>query len=626
MLDYYNQELVALHELGGEFARAHPGIGDRLHVRAGEAIDPYVERIVDSFSLLAARHRSKLDAEFPRFAARLLEVSYPNYTAPVPSIAVARFFPDMSDPRLVEGFRIPRGARLTGRIPHGLRTACEFRTGQDVVLFPIELSGATLTHVPHDLADLSRYVPANASVGGALRLRLRALGNARFDEMRNIDQLPFFLPSAAPLASQLFELLHTSAVALLVRKPGDAGSSGKVVCAGGPEAVAHDGFQADQSLLPLLWSQFHGYHLLQEYFACPGRFHSFALKGLASAFAQVQEKEVELIVLLKRSPGPLARLVDASRFALHCAPIVNLFRQRTDRVELSEAATEFHLTPRRGAPLDHEVYAVNTVHGHMRGGGPTQTFRPMYETLNRDAGNLGRYFSLRREPRAASDAVRRYGARTGYSGTEVFVSLVDQQAAPYREDLQFISADAWVTNRDLPLLVPRDGVDDLVGDEDAPLESIGLALPPSAPRMPFAGREAAWRLVRQINFNQLSLENVEHRQGGLALRDLLRLFADADDLVQQRQIQSLVGMQTRFASHAMRHNGPLVFAQGIECRLTVDEDGFSGVSPYLFGFVLEQFLMRHANINTFTRTELHSMQRGCLIRWPLRTGVRGAGQ
>lgn len=58
--------------------------------------------------------------------------------------------------------------------------------------------------------------------------------------------------------------------------------------------------------------------------------------------------------------------------------------------------------------------------------------------------------------------------------------------------------------------------------------------------------------------------------------------------------------------------------------LTVDESGFSGVSPYLFGLILEHFLMRHVSINTFTQTELHSMQRGRLMRWPVRMGARGA--
>jgi type VI secretion system protein ImpG len=300
-----------------------------------------------------------------------------------------------------------------------------------------------------------------------------------------------------------------------------------------------------------------------------------------------------------------------------------LFRQRTDRVELSSGAPEIHLVPRRHAPLDYEVFAVDSVYGHFEDGVTTQVFRPMYQTLNDDGGNYGRYFSLTREARIPSDRMRRHGSRTAYLGTEAYLSIVDQQAAPYREDLRFLSADAWVTNRDLPMLVPRDGIDDLVGAEDAPLASVGLVHAPSPPRPPFAGREAAWRLIRQLNFNFLPFEEIDHREGGLAMRDLLRLYAAGNDAAQQRQIESLVGVKTRPVSRKLTGKGPLVFVNGIEYVLTVDESGFSGLSPYLLGVILEQFVMRHAAINTFTQTELHSMQRGCVMRKPMHTGPRG---
>lgn len=92
LLDYYNQELLYMRELAGEFAQLHPKIARRLGMQAGEMTDPYVERLIESFSFMAARMQLKLDAEFPRFTGRLLEVIYPNYVAPTPSIAVARFF------------------------------------------------------------------------------------------------------------------------------------------------------------------------------------------------------------------------------------------------------------------------------------------------------------------------------------------------------------------------------------------------------------------------------------------------------------------------------------------------------------------------------------------------------
>ena len=88
-------------------------------------------------------------------------------------------------------------------------------------------------------------------------------------------------------------------------------------------------------------------------------------------------------------------------------------------------------------------------------------------------------------------------------------------------------------------------------------------------------------------------------------------------------MESLVGVKTRPVTRKLPGAGPMTFGRGIECALTVDETGFSGVSPYLFGVILEHWLARHVSINSFTQTELHSMQRGRIARWPVRTGTRG---
>jgi type VI secretion system protein ImpG len=624
LLEYYNEELVYLRESAGEFAQAHPKIARRLGLQAGEMTDPYVERLIESFCMMAARMRIKLDAEFPRFTQRLLEVTYPNYVSPTPSMAVVRMFPAHTKGNLNEGFRVPRGLSLKTRTPGGERTPCTFRTSQDVVLYPLEIVGAWLTGIPPDIHGLERYVPAHAQVRGALRLRIRTTNKSRMATLEGLDRLPVYLAGDEQVASNLFELVHAAGIASIVGEPGEFSAPDRPFAAVSSKAVVHDGLNPDQGLLPLVWSRFHGHNLLQEYFSCPSRFYFFTLTGLAAGLKMTRGEEAEIVVLLDRAPDKLASLVDASRFALFCTPVINLFEQNLDRIELTDTATEFHLVPRRQQPLDYEVFSVETVEARVARNSNAQTFRPLFQTLSDDEGNRGRYFSVRRERRLLSDSARRYGTRTPYIGTETFVSLVDQHEAPYREGMRYLSARAWVTNRDLPLLVPRNGIDDFEKAEgDAPLASIGLIRPPSAPRPPCAEGETAWRLIRQLNFNYLPLEELDHRPGGQGLRDMLRLFLSGDDTEHERQVESLVGVKTNPVTRKLPGGGPLVFGRGIECRLTIDETGFSGTSPYLFGMILEHYLARHVSMNSFTQTELHSMQRGRIMRWPVRMGTRG---
>ena len=112
LLRYYNEELRHLREMGGEFAQAFPKIASRLGLEGLEVTDPYVERLLEGFAFLAGRIQLKIDAEFPRFTQRLLEIVYPQFLAPTPSMLIAQVQPELGDPSLAQGVRLPRGSLM----------------------------------------------------------------------------------------------------------------------------------------------------------------------------------------------------------------------------------------------------------------------------------------------------------------------------------------------------------------------------------------------------------------------------------------------------------------------------------------------------------------------------------
>ena len=77
LLDYYNRELAYLREMGAEFAEQYPKVAGRLGMRGIDVADPYIERLMEGFAFLTSRVQLKMDAEFPRFSQRLLEIIYP---------------------------------------------------------------------------------------------------------------------------------------------------------------------------------------------------------------------------------------------------------------------------------------------------------------------------------------------------------------------------------------------------------------------------------------------------------------------------------------------------------------------------------------------------------------------
>src|ERR687888_1440402 len=93
LLGYYERELIFLRQLGAEFAAKYPKIAARLVLEPDKCEDPHVERMLEAFAFLAGRVHLKIDDEFPEITEAFLNVLYPHYLAPVPSMAVVQFTP-----------------------------------------------------------------------------------------------------------------------------------------------------------------------------------------------------------------------------------------------------------------------------------------------------------------------------------------------------------------------------------------------------------------------------------------------------------------------------------------------------------------------------------------------------
>ena len=88
LITYYERELSFLRQMGAEFAAKYPKIAARLLLEADASEDPHVERLIQAFAFLAARVHHKIDDDFPEVTEALLNVLYPHYLAPIPSMMV----------------------------------------------------------------------------------------------------------------------------------------------------------------------------------------------------------------------------------------------------------------------------------------------------------------------------------------------------------------------------------------------------------------------------------------------------------------------------------------------------------------------------------------------------------
>lgn len=616
LLRYYNLELQHLREMGAEFARQFPKIAARLGMDGIEVADPYVERLLEGAGFLAARVQLKLDAEFPRFTQRLLEMLYPHYLAPTPAMLVAQFRPIPGETNLARGVTLPRGAPFRSAAGRGDAAACEFRTAHQIRLWPIELVQARYFSFAADL-PLAK-LPLSGRVRGGVRLTLRTTGGLKFSQL-SLDTLNLHLGGAQEVAYRLCELIGASALGALVQPAGGKGGWQHFIA---PQQLRLTGYDDDQALLPGGSRGFGGYRLVQEYFSFPERFLFFDVGGLAPALARADD-EIEVVLLFGQGDAVLESVVDASNFLLHCTPAINLFPKRADRIHISDSSHEFHVVADRTRPMDYEIYELTEVLGHFHGSREEQRFLPFYADFHSDIGNGQAYYSARREPRLLSEKQKKNGPRTGYVGSEVFLSLVDPREAPYRADLRQLSIQALCTNRDLPILMPLGGGQtDFSLDIAAPVEAIRCVRGPSRPYGMLAEGSTAWRLISHLALNHFSLVDADAHEGAGALREMLALYATSADAGMRRQVEGLKSVGVKPVTARLPFPGPICFGRGLEIELEVDETAFEGGGTFVFGCVMEHFLARHASLNSFTQTALRSLTRGLVMRWEPRCGKR----
>ncbi len=620
LLRYYNLELFHLRHMAGEFAREFPKIAGRLLLTSDASApcdDPWVERLLEGFAYLAARVHVKLDAEFPRFTSSLLETIYPHYLAPTPSMAVVQFQPDLSEDALADGFPVPRGAILRGK---GDQTKPEYRTAHNVTLWPLQVAEAS-----YHTRDLASFAPpAGVGARAGIRIRIEATAGLNFDQMK-LDSLVFHLQGADETPMRIYEQCFAHGAGILVQS---ITRPVKWQTYLPPQHLRRVGFSDSEALLPYDARSFQGYRLLREYFALPQRFMFIELTGLNPALRKCKAKQVDLVLLTDKEDLDLEGCVEAQSFAPFCTPVINLFPMRADPIPLSDRYAEHHVVPDRTRPDHFEVYQVRRCVGIGAKATEEREFLPFYSATDFDVESArgGAYFVVHRVPKTLSNKERLHGRRSGYAGSEVYITLVDSKAAPYRSDLRQLSVETLCTNRDLPILMPVGvGGSDFTMDSTsaAPYESIRcVSGRPRSPMASYAEGDFAWRAISHLALNYLSLVDNSEKEGALALRDILKLYAGHGDEYVRKQVEGIKSVRARPLTRPVPTPGPIAFARGLEVTVTLDEAAFAGTGVFLLGAVLAEFFTKYVSINSFVETVIATTQRGQVMRWAPKIGQR----
>jgi len=611
LLDYYERELTYIRQMGGEWARKYPKLAGRLMMEPERCEDPHVERLIEAFALLAARVHLKIDDDFPEISTALLEMVYPHYVRPIPSMSVVEFQLSADQGKRSAGLTIPRGSALQSNRVNN--TVCKFRTTWDTTLWPFKVVDAKF-RTAEGLFHPSDVGPTVAAV----TITLACPPDVAFKSLE-CEALRFHIAGEGNVVSSLYELFCRNCVGITAQDVSEGFSLKPVIVFSSRESknstLRPVGFREDEGALPYSGRSFLGYRTLQEYFSFPEKFHFFELSGLDLLRSRQMGTKIQLTFLLSRFERPerfqvLEMGVSAKTFRLGCTPIINLFAKSAEPVQVTGAKAEYPVVPDLRTQGTTEVYSIDEVTAQEKQERNVIHYHPFYSTRHQKQDcDGGRYwFATRRSSELYEDAP-----------TQMLLSVVDTSGSPVEIDADALLVRCSCTNGNLPSKLS-------IGQESGDFELEGFpavnritALRRPTPSLPPPIRkEVLWKLISQLSLNHLSLVS----EGKEALQQILLLHNFAESVHLRNQVQGIMRVESkRQNALLMSEDGGPAFARGVGVEIELDEEQFAGGGAYLFAAVLEHFLSQHVTLNSFTQLTAYTRQRKEVLgEWPPRSG------
>lgn len=624
LLPHFEHEIGLFSRSLAAFARLYPKIAARLGMADGPGDDLHVERLAQTFALLAARIDTRIDDDYPEFTDALLDIVYPGYLRTVPSCAIACFKPDALFGQLTAPLTIARGTTLDANA-----APCRFRTVYEVALAPLHIDSAR--YAPATLAPAAITLPADTTGIVSIAFGSETVSQV-FDAAMPSAPLRLHLSGERPLVAAVADALLLRAAAAFV----EVGNSG-VWTALSTVPVKEAGFGANERLLPE-----HPGHTaaalqcMAEFFSFPAMFDfiDIDLNRMRRAARSPDAGLLTLHVAVRGTPAqsPVAQILktlDANAFRLFCTPVVNLFKRQAAPIQLTDTDAAYTVSPvplQTGAAL--EVYSIDAVYlgDHTQAdadntpagsAGAGRTAVPPYRAFSHGSGHdvpqvsPQAYWTAFRDPYGTTDPAR----------PPVLLSLVGLDGGLARIRSPRIDVDTTATNGESPSRLP-------IGAPDSDLlhEGGGLSCPimlltrPTRPAPLPRGRGALWRVLSAMSPHPVDLAG----SGLTALKDFLALHAPVPGSVAQRGIDAMTRLHYRPAIRWMALGNQFPsFVRGIEIFLSFDETALRDVTLSVFAKVLDRYFCAYAPMNSYVQLILLSAQSGAeLLRGAPQAGTR----
>lgn len=577
LLPYFEHELSLFNNQSKEFAKKYPKIANRLLMAHDTVDDPHIERLIQAFSLISARINKKLDDSYADFTESLLEVVYPDYLKPFPSVSIAQFNLGVQAGAISEPVTIPARCEFTTQKING--TACKFQSTQAVTLMPLEMESVSFE------TGREIYDNQHGYLNGCITIKLKAL-NSSFDYQALLQHpLDLYIDQDASQGTSLWDLLGCD-----IKQTHIQGSDVHKIT-GSPFDLL--GFAPDQQVLPSHRVSNAASSLLKEYFYFPEKFNFLRLNlGQVCPDLKVAATGLKLSCFFKFDKKNTIRLKNLQQLGtgsikLFCSPVVNLFTAAAKPIQVTHRSLYYDLVPDTRALYQHEIYEVTKVieskqlNNRLR----QREYHPFYALNHYEQQDEGRYYHIKRDKDLAEFK----------QGFEYQIMFVEKN----REDTPgatSMSVGLRCTNRDLPSqIVFGQSRGDLFAEGMSGFSSLSLLRQPSrTARFNYTG-EDRWRLISMISLNFLSLA----AQDAELMKEYLSLYDISQSASNKKLVEGIISVTTSIKARRLQRSPQPGFVRGTVIDIAIDQNHFAGVSIRQFAYLLAHVFGYHASLNSF---------------------------
>ncbi|WP_391529208.1 type VI secretion system baseplate subunit TssF [Photorhabdus akhurstii] len=591
ILTYYNRELSYLRQYGAAFSQRFPKIAKRLGFAEGVSEDPHVERLVESFAFLTAKIHQRIDEDMPELSNAMLEVLAPQFLRQVPSVSLVQFQQDPLTSGVTGMMTVSRHTPLISQ-PVG-DVACRFRTVYPLEMLPLDLTHAELIPDPYDRDFI-------------LTLNFTLWPGASFQA----QHIRLYLHGAPVLTHCLYELLSAQVKQLECRlgeRTFNLNSRDVQVVGFDPQ----DNLCADDPLINPV------HHLFRDYFSFPEKFLFLDIPlpdaGLiTSSLGELQYRFRLKDCVASRRIERMSDKVSNETFRLNCVPIINLFPHQAEPIIPLETEHEYLVQPDARRPQSMEIYTIDQVEIVSRQQEQLSS-KPVPSLFGIEHTQSVEQFPL------FWQATPRPSLRHNDLGMNMFIGFSDSSGEHLKPETDVVILSLTCTNRDIPRQLNNGHPDgDFESESALPGVKILGLIRPRLPVRPQPNSALNWRLVSQLNLNQMLLSGP---QGVQCLKETLELYNLLGDPAISRLIAQLQQVAIAPVSARLNPADPYSLARGLEVTLTFQAQAGEFVDFYLFCSLLERFIAMYAPINSFTQTvtQLETVNNSTR-RWPRRSG------